>query len=602
MKTRNVGSRSCFKFRPRISPSCWISWVILLLVCGAPISAQVPFEWNKEVPIKRPVENNNCKLVLFDVSHGGTQGAADWVMNGAFSDFADALVTDGFTVQEYRGVDRNGDGIHTFVDDRESANLDANEAVIEYEAIKYADVFVLAETNRPMRIDEYAALKKFVDDGKGIYFISDHYNADRNLNTWDSTEVFNGYNRSDLERFNMQPHYGDLRNPQDAARGWLAENFGLRFRFNAINWLSGASGIVPPDESEGLTEGVGPVLIAAGATLAIVDETKAKGIVYFSESDRPASWRNAVEGAGKGLYFGGQEEGPFVAISKPSKGKAAFIGDSSPIEDISPQYVREDSGGSKRLHNGWNDAGNAAQLSINIVRWLATPEDYVGFSSDTHPAGALTPKPLAEIEKSDPDNGEPWSDPRGSYDPWNPNTFAAGSYGAKFPRTSDGPTGDPIQVAAALETAENRNVKVIGRVARELNTQFGLELADIDDPARTLAVQLPARFRDEFSPLRNPDILNKLVIIVGRRSRYMSLPGLKNVKSIQIQLSVPSPSDLATGAAAEKFVGDVSLITATPSQVVYARRRVCCERSRSRATWCRASRVRLRCRRRSIRY
>ena len=85
----------------------------------------------------------------------------------------------------------------------------------------------------------------------------------------------------------MEPHYGDRRNPGDATKGWLAENFGIRFRFNAVDWKPGASGIVDPDVTEGLTEGAGPVLIAAGATLAIVDETKAKGLVYFSDIDNP---------------------------------------------------------------------------------------------------------------------------------------------------------------------------------------------------------------------------------------------------------------------------------------------------------------------------
>ncbi len=37
-----------------------------------------------------------------------------------------------------------------------------------------------------------------------------------------------------------------------------------------------------------------------------------------------------------------------VAISKVGKGKAAFIGDSSLVEDSSPKYVREDNGEKKK--------------------------------------------------------------------------------------------------------------------------------------------------------------------------------------------------------------------------------------------------------------
>ena len=75
------------------------------------------YQWNYPAPIKTPGANDNGKVVLFDVSHGGTEGNADWVIDGAFSDFADALVAEGYTVQEYRGVDKNSDGVIQFVDD-----------------------------------------------------------------------------------------------------------------------------------------------------------------------------------------------------------------------------------------------------------------------------------------------------------------------------------------------------------------------------------------------------------------------------------------------------------------------------------------------------
>ena len=525
-------------YKPRITA------LLIFYALSGVLFSQDPFVWNKEVPIKRPAENNNGKLILFDVSHGGTQGNADWVIDGGFSDFADALVAEGYTVQEYRGVDMNCDGLYTFVDDRQIAAISKNEAIISFDAIKHADVFVLAETNRPLRIDEYAALKQFVDAGKGIFFVSDHYNADRNLNTWDSTEVFNGYNRSNLARYNMEAHYGDQRNPQNAHAGWLAENFGVRFRFNAVDWKPGASSIMNPDLVEGLTEGAGPVLIAAGGTISILDPTKAKGLVYFSDSDDVEPWQHAVD---RGMYFGGLDEGPVVAISKPGAGKAAFIGDSSPIENRSAKYRRERNGQTKRLHPGWTSSGNAAQLSINIINWLATPEAYTEFDSPEHPRGFATPEPMAEDENIDPDNGQPWSSPGGSYDPWDPNTFRDGAYGAKFPASSNGggeiPTGEPISVAVALMLPRNQNVTVTGRVTNELNGKYGLELIDLNDSTKSLAVQVPGHLRAEFNPVLNPSILNSIVTVVGRREPYMTLPGLKGVTAIS---RVVSPARFAT--------------------------------------------------------
>lgn len=389
--------------------------------------AEADYKWNNLIPQKVPfAEKSNGKLVLFDNSHGETAGDADWVIDGGFSEFSDDLVSLGYTVREYRGIDKNGDGIIRYYDDRQAVNVGKNEAVITYDAIKEADVFVMAEPNRPLTKSEYAALKRFVDSGKGLYLIGDHYNSDRNFNTWDSTEIYNGYNRSTNMKYNMGGIYGDMRNPQDASKGWLSENFGLRFRFNAIDCKAGVSGIKSTSYSEGITSGVQPVLMAAGSTLAITNPDIAKGILYFSDSDKPSGWPNAADA---GMYSGGENEGAFVAISKPSKGKAAFIGDSSPLEGRTAKYKREDNGQTKKMHNAYNKARNAAKLSVNIINWLAVSEDYVGFDGITHAKGIATPVPMADIEK-DEQKPEPWMQPCEGYDCWNTDTFEFGSYNA----------------------------------------------------------------------------------------------------------------------------------------------------------------------------
>lgn len=511
-----------------------------LLAFGAARAAD-PFRWNAAVPEKVPAGGGNGKVVLFDVSHGGTQGNADWVIDGGFSDFADALVEAGYTVREYRGVDKDGDGIVRFRDDRPGGPAAAeNEAVITFDAIKDAAVFVMAETNRPLTKAEYAALKAYVDSGKGLFLIADHYNADRNLDSWDATEVFNGYNRSAGDEFDIGGDYGDLRNPGDAGAGWLAENFGVRFRFNAIDCKTGVSDVVDPNGVEGVTQGVGPILTAAGATLAVVDPTKAKGVVYLADDDDVRSWNNAVEGSGGGLYFGGRDEGPYVAIAKPGAGKAAFIGDSSPIEDKSPKYLREDNGRAKKLHNGWQGAGSASVLCLNLVNWLATPESYSGFSTSAHPPGQATPEAMADIEKTDPDQGRPWATPSGGYDPWDPDTFRPGSYGARNPSgrapggggTSTPPAGPTIGVVEALGKPEGTAVTVEGVIEGEVNGRFGLRLADVGGAVGTLAVKLPKPLRAEFNPKENPDARGKKARVTGRLGKYVQEPGIVAVTSV----------------------------------------------------------------------
>lgn len=511
------------------------------------------YQWNASVPVKSPTaQTSNGKIVLFDVSHGGTEGNADWVIDGGFSDFADALVLEGYQVEEYRGIDLNNDGLIRYVDDLNTpSNSSINEAIITYSAIQHADVFVLAETNRPFKMSEYQALEQFVAAGKGIYFIADHYNADRNLNTWDATEVFNGYNRSSLAKYNYSGEYGDLRNPGNS-EGWLAQNFGIRFRFNALDYKAGISGVSSPLSSEGITQDVQPILMAAGATLAITDPSKAKGLVYLSAQDNATAWKHAID---RGLYFGGRDEGPYVAIAKSGLGKAAFIGDSSPIEDASPKYRRQDSGSIKKTYPGWTDPGDAATLSINIINWLATQENYSAFDNNNgHVAGELTPNAKAPVEMDDPDNGNPWSNPSNGYNPWDTETFANGAFAARLSVNGDGgsPTDpvDPVptdpstvlSVTEALTITNGSSIQLIGTVTESVNGIYGLKLNDQQAPDDFIFVKLESQFRDEFSPQNNPSIIGETILVTGIKNDYMSQPGVRNVSAIEITSGVLSVS------------------------------------------------------------
>lgn len=514
------------------------NWLASVLLAGLSSSALVShaaneYEWNANAPVKVPTSNANGKTVLFDVSHGGTEGNADWVIDGAFSDFADALVLEGYRVEEYRGIDLNNDGLIRYHDDLNTpANSNINEAIITYNAIQHADVFVLAETNRPFKTSEYQALEQFIAAGKGIFFVADHYNADRNLNTWDATEVFNGYNRSVLNKYNYGGEYGDLRNPGHS-QGWLANQFGIRFRFNSIDYLAGASDITAPVNAEGITQGVDPILMAAGATLAITDASKAKGLVYFAAGDNPTPWQHANDA---GLYYGGRNEGPYVAIAKSGAGKAAFIGDSSPIEDASPKYRRQDNGSTKRTYPGWTDPGHASVLSINLIDWLATPESYTHFDNNNgHVSGELTPNPKASTEMDDPDNGNPWSNPSNGYNPWDPSTFANGAFGARYDVNGGGNGGgNVISVSDALAAATGTAVQVKGIVTASVNGIYGLQLNDETNIATYIYVKLESQFRNDFNPDLNPAIVGQTILVTGTRDSYLSQPGIRNVSAIEI--------------------------------------------------------------------
>ncbi|MNZ43124.1 Endonuclease YhcR precursor [compost metagenome] len=353
------------------------------------------------------------KKVLFDNSHAQTAGAADWVIEGAFSDFAEGLRSAGFTVSSLeRPIP------YTF-----------GEAPITYSALSDYDVFVIPEANIPFKASEQAALVQYVQNGGAVFFISDHYNADRNKNRWDSSEVFNGYRRGAYE--NPAKGMSTEESNSPAMQGisssdWLADNFGVRFRYNALGDVN-ANDIVAPSQAFGITTGVDSVAVHAGSTLAILDPNKAKGIVYVPTG--VSAWGNAVD---SGVYNGGgRAEGPYAAIAKLGLGKAAFIGDSSPVEDATPKYVREENGAKKTTYDGFKEVDDGLFL-VQTVKWLAYDESYTSLSEvpglqlDTPTSIGAAELPANTTEPQP----EPWAAPAAGYKWYDPNTFKPGSYGS----------------------------------------------------------------------------------------------------------------------------------------------------------------------------
>ncbi len=423
-------------------------WLKSLLALSMALPLQVGL-WNGDAAVHaegptdpapfiqaKVVNENAGKKVLFDNSHGQTAGAADWVIDGGFSDFGNALANDGYYVKELRKT-----------------------APFTYDDLKDYNVFVIAEPQIPFKTSEQAALKQYVESGGSIFFIGDHYNADRNKNRWDGSEVINGYRRGAYE----DPAKGMSAEERSSeamqnitSSDWLSDNFGVRFRYNALGDIN-ANIIVPADQAFGITEGVSAVAMHAGSTLAITDPEKAKGIVYLPKTN--AKWNNAVD---QGVYNGGGiEEGPYVAVSKLGAGKAAFIGDSSPVEDASPKYLREETGTRKTTYDGFKEVDDAVLL-VNTVNWLATQENYTklsevsGLTLDT--ATALLP--FEEPAVSTEPQAEPWAAPAAGYKWYDRSTFKPGSYGGpassanaaySFVKQDTLPNAEDFQIRVVVE-------------------------------------------------------------------------------------------------------------------------------------------------------
>ncbi|WP_425517635.1 lamin tail domain-containing protein [Paenibacillus oenotherae] len=366
-------------------------------------------------PVIQPVGTPNGKKVLFDNTHGQTAGAADWVIDGAFSDYGNALANNGYYVKELRKT-----------------------TPVTLADLQDYDVVIIPEANIPYKTSEQSAMLQYVQGGGSIFFISDHYNADRNKNRWDSSEVFNGYRRGAWA--NPAQGMGTEEAASASMQGvgssdWLATNFGVRFRYNALGNVN-ATNIVASSQAFGITNGVSSVAMHAGSTLAITDPLKAKGIVYLPATS--AKWGPAVD---QGVYAGGGvNEGPYVAVSKVGAGKAGFIGDSSPVEDATPKYLREETGGTKTTYDGFLEQDDAVLL-VNMVNWLATEESYTNLSQ----VAGLTldqPTPLLSMETpqtSTEPQAEPWAAPAAGYKWWDSSTFKAGSYG--YGSSTGGPGG-----------------------------------------------------------------------------------------------------------------------------------------------------------------
>ncbi|HWI61529.1 MAG TPA: lamin tail domain-containing protein [Symbiobacteriaceae bacterium] len=383
------------------------------------------------------------KKVGFDNTHGETAGMADWVLDGGFSDMACDLAGQGYTVEEIRAYPLTTTTLNAY------------------------NVVVFAEPNIPFTTAEETALQSYVTGGGGLLLVGDHYQADRNLNTWDATEVFNGFRRGRYNQTFTSPSYNyngfttTSTYTFNGGNDWLASAFGFRFRFNAMDLVDAVNnsfhagsatdpddpGILPPSKTFNITSGVTTVATYAGATISIVDPAKAIGIVYPNKNTLKR-WANAQSTDPVALYtdnvgtpgggsstYGGLHEGAYVVVAKPSAGKVAAAGDSSLWEDATPKYKREDSGATKTTHAGWTDK-NHATLGINLVNWLATPDPAT--SIDLSLRQAATQEPYDVFTISEPIT-EPWSTPPAGYLWYNATTFKAGAYNG----TNGGGGGTP---------------------------------------------------------------------------------------------------------------------------------------------------------------
>jgi hypothetical protein len=191
-------------------------------------------------------------------------------------------------------------------------------------------VFVVCEPNILFTAAEKTAILNFVQNGGGLFMISDHTNSDRNNDGHDSPQIWN--NLIDTNSVVVNP-------------------FGIHFDYVDI---SQTSSNVTTTTANPITNGsfgaASQVKWSGGTTMTL--STSANNTVkgYF--------WKSGVTQNSNNVLF---------ATAKYGNGKVAAIGDSSPLDDGTG-----DPG--DQLYDGYitDAAGNHQKLIMNAMIWLAS--------------------------------------------------------------------------------------------------------------------------------------------------------------------------------------------------------------------------------------
>ena len=283
-----------------------------------------------------PPPTGGSKKFLFDGSHGELAGNADWVLDvnsgvasryptpaqsgitsttpetfwtGAVSAWGVALVKLGHTVEQLPT----------------GTAISYGNAANPQDLANYS-VFVVDEPNVVFSAAEKTAILQFVQNGGGLFMISDHIISDRNNDGWDSPEIWNDLMANNSVKANP---FGFSVNSDNIVE-------------NSSNVRTGANPIM--NGSQGL---VSQLSFHNGATMTLnpTANTSVQGLV----------WRSTA-GQGNNLAM--------AASSTFGTGRVVIIGDSSPADDGTGSP-------GNTVYNGWGENVSTPRLHLNASLWLA---------------------------------------------------------------------------------------------------------------------------------------------------------------------------------------------------------------------------------------
>lgn len=217
-------------------------------------------------------------------------------------------------------------------------------------------VFVVDEPNLLFTSAEKTAILQFVQNGGGLFMISDHNNSDRNSDGWDSPHIWNDL----LSNNSVQAYpFGIYYDTVD-------------FSQTTTNVSASASDSIIHGPMGNVTK----LQYSGGTTMTLnpSQNSTVKGVI-FKTGTTPGN-TNAM-----------------VAYARYGQGKVAALGDSSPTDDGTGNS-------NATLYNGYfgDASGNHQLLIMNMTIWLAAT-DGVGITDVTEAEKTVTvfPNPSTGI-------------------------------------------------------------------------------------------------------------------------------------------------------------------------------------------------------------
>jgi hypothetical protein len=322
------------------------------------------------------------KTILFDAMHAQTAGNADWTLDEDSCGTAQRLptpdqagITSG-TAETYwsgafsaMGVDLVKKGFHV-------ESLPAGGRVTYNDGTNAQDlhnynVYVIPEPNVRFTAAEITAIRSFVQNGGGLFMISDHAGADRNNDGWDAPEIFN-------EVVGSPSVFGITfnANSADTTLGWFDDHPNGNFTTDTTSPIVWTGAYGNPSSTRGLGLFGSTTMVLTGA---------AKGHIWRTTSTHDTS---------TGVTF---------ATSTYGTGRVAAVGDSSTAEDAT-------NGCSHTTYLGYNDPSyDNGMILANAVAWLANGTGGGGDTtlptvSITAPANGATVSGNVSVTASASDN------------------------------------------------------------------------------------------------------------------------------------------------------------------------------------------------------